>query len=75
MGSSANCEVYRSITDIIRLNNEQMVATRRALQLTLFENPDERQVLNEGLLALQEAVRGLDRLKDQHEQSCSECKR
>ena len=75
MGSGANCEVYRSIADIIRLNNEQMVAIRKALQLTLFENPDERKVLNDGLLALQEAVCGLDRLKDQHEQSCSKCKR
>jgi hypothetical protein len=52
-----------------------MAAIRKALQLTLFENPDERKVLNDGLLALQEAVCGLDRLKDQHEQSCSKCKR
>jgi len=75
MAGSGNCEIYRSITEVIRLNNEAMAAIRKALQLTLSENPDETQVLNDSVLAYQKAGQGLDRVRDQHVQSCSECGR
>jgi Arc/MetJ-type ribon-helix-helix transcriptional regulator len=75
MGNSANCEIYRSISDVIRLNNEAMSAIRNALQLTLSENEDEGRVLNDSLLAYQKAGTELDRMKGKHEQNCSKCKK
>ena len=75
MGTSANCEIYRSISDAIRLNDEAMAAIRNAIRLALSENADETQVLNDSLSAYQKAGPELNRMKGKHEQNCSKCRK
>lgn len=70
------CEEYRQLSDIIKLNNKGAKAVREALAtIPDLVDHEAKQRLSDALLPYQEANAALTGLLNKHRQKCPECQK